>query len=433
MNYAFIRPNNNVRISHKSLSLIFIRPTKRFFVNTYALPRNSKAWQNALEGVQRLLPQNAAHNIDDLENLPIFAVVIVIHTSAMTALMADGQDMESVVQTWVSDQRGWLAVAVADDEQAIAHAHKISTHESLSGVHVYRYLLIPTDDKQMTPSRKEAIAHIIDEQLTSYLRQTLKPKLDHGITLDGDVTELTAEQLEKVSKHQHLDVHILSIAQMLRPHKLVCFDMDSTLIEQEVIVELAAMAGIEHKVAEITEAAMRGEMEFSESFARRVALLEGLDVSVMDDIIKERITFSAGAFATIKALNANGCRTVLVSGGFLPFAKYVAQTLGMDEYYANPLMEMGGKLTGSTDTNIIDGKAKARIVTHLAHEMGVGMDQVVCVGDGANDLPMMHLSDIGVAYRAKPIVRAKADTSVNVTGLEGVLYAMGHRFDRTDE
>lgn len=399
-------------------------------MNTYALPKDSKAWQNALSDVQHLLPQDVAHSIDNLNDLPIFAVIIVIHSQAMMELMNDHKDMDMVIQAWVSEQRGWLAVAVADDAQAIANAHQISTHESLSDVHVYRYLLIPTDDKHMTPSKKEAIAHIIDEQLTTYLRQTLKSKMGDDPKIEGDVAELTAEQLAKLSKHQHLDVHILSIAQMLRPHKLVCFDMDSTLIHQEVIVELAGMAGVSNKVAEITEAAMRGEMDFSESFAKRVALLEGVDISVVDDIIKERITFSEGAFATIKALKANGCHTVLVSGGFIPFAKHVAQTLGMDEYHANPLMELGGKLTGMTDTNIIDGKAKARIVARIADEMGISMDKVVCVGDGANDLPMMGLSDIGVAYKAKPIVRAKADTSVNITGLEGVLYAMGHRFDK---
>ena len=206
--------------------------------------------------------------------------------------------------------------------------------------------------------------------------------------------------------------------------------MDSTLIEQEVIVELAKMAGVADKVEKITESAMHGEMDFNESFAKRVALLEGVDILVIDEIIKERISFCQGAYATIKALKHKGCRTVLISGGFTPFAKYVAQSLGMDEYHANPLLCADGKLTGKVDKHIIDGKAKARIVARIADAMAIDMEEVVCVGDGANDLPMMAISDIGVAYKAKPIVRVKADAAVNITGLEGVLYALGHRFDK---
>ncbi|MGK8253088.1 phosphoserine phosphatase SerB [Moraxella lacunata] len=322
-------------------------------------------------------------------------------------------------------------MAVFDDETAVANAHLIGTHEHLSDVAVYRYLLIPTDHKEMSADKREAVAHIIDEQLTAYLRKTLKPKPNYQFQVDetGQVSELTDEQMAQLKKG-YIDVHILSIAQVLRRHKLVCFDMDSTLIHQEVIVELARMAGVADKVDRITESAMHGEVDFNESFAKRVALLEGVDVSVVDEIIKNHISFSDGAFATIKALKSKGCRTVLISGGFTPFAKYVAQSLGMDEYHANSLLSADGKLTGKVDKYIIDGKAKARIVAHVADKMAIDMEEVVCVGDGANDLPMMAISDIGIAYKAKPIVRVKADASVNITGLEGVLYAMGHRFDK---
>lgn len=400
-------------------------------MNTYALPKDSKAWQNAIDRVAHLLPEGTTGSIQALKQLPVFAIILVVAKTAVDELTDSGRQMDDVVQAWSSEQRGWQAVVVADDEMAVANAHLIGTHEHLSDVAVYRYLLIPTDHKEMSADKREAVAHIIDEQLTAYLRKTLKPKPNYQFQVDetGQVSELTPEQLTQFKKG-YIDVHILSIAQTLRRHKLVCFDMDSTLIHQEVIVELARIAGVADKVAEITESAMRGEIDFNESFAKRVALLEGVDVSVVDEIIKDHISFSEGAFATIKALKSKGCRTVLISGGFVPFAKYVAETLGMDEYHANPLLATGGKLTGRVERGIIDGKAKARIVAHVADKMAIDMEEVVCVGDGANDLPMMAISDIGVAYKAKPIVRVKADTSVNITGLEGVLYAMGHRFDK---
>ena len=163
-----------------------------------------------------------------------------------------------------------------------------------------------------------------------------------------------------------------------------------------------------------------------------MALLEDLPLDVVGQIIQKNITFSQGAYALMRALRAKGCKTVLVSGGFEPFAQYVAQTLGMDEYYANPLLSADGKLTGYTDPNILDGKQKAAIVARSAERLGIDMKYVVCVGDGANDLPMMAISGMGIAYKAKPIVQAKADAAINITGLEGVLYALGYRFDKTD-
>ncbi|MEJ6068358.1 phosphoserine phosphatase SerB, partial [Psychrobacter sp. 16-Bac2893] len=234
----------------------------------------------------------------------------------------------------------------------------------------------------------------------------------------------------------HLDVvdcHILSVGHMLRTHKLACFDMDSTLIEQEVIVELAKTAGIGEQVETITEAAMRGEMDFDESFAQRVALLQGIPTSVLDEICS-RLTLSTGARATISALKALGYHTVLVSGGFTYFARYIAEQLGIDEVHANSLDIEEGEVTGHIQLPIVNGAKKAAIVAHTAERLGITMSQVVCVGDGANDLPMMALADLGVAFNAKPIVQARADAAVNVTGLEGVLYALGYpAFVRSSE
>ena len=394
-------------------------------MNTYALPKDSKAWQNAIDRV------GSIGSIQALKQLPVFAIIVVVAKTAVDELTVNGCQVDDVVQAWTKTQRGWQAVVVFDDDASLANAHLVGTHESLTDVAVYRYLLIPTDHKEMSADKREAVAHIIDQQLTAYLKKTLTPKPNYPFKINemGQVSELTDEQMAELKK-SHIDVHILSVAQVLRRHKLICFDMDSTLIEQEVIVELAKMAGVADKVEKITESAMHGEMDFNESFAKRVALLEGVDILVIDEIIKERISFCQGAYATIKALKHKGCRTVLISGGFTPFAKYVAQSLGMVEYHANPLLCADGKLTGKVDKHIIDGKAKARIVARIADAMAIHMEEVVCVGDGANDLPMMAISDIGVAYKAKPIVRVKGDAAVNITGLEGVLYALGHRFDK---
>jgi phosphoserine phosphatase len=201
--------------------------------------------------------------------------------------------------------------------------------------------------------------------------------------------------------------------------------MDSTLIEQEVIVELAKTAGIGEEVEAITEAAMRGEIDFDESFAQRVALLKGTSTDVLDDICS-RLTLSTGARTTISALKALGYHTVLVSGGFTYFARYIAEQLGIDEVHANALDIEEGEVTGHVQWPIVNGAKKAAIVEHTAERLGIEMSQVVCVGDGANDLPMMALADLGVAYHAKPIVQARADAAINVTGLEGTLYALGY-------
>lgn len=380
---------------------------------TYALPKNSKAWYNVLSQSADLLPSGVnCHDVDALADLPIFAVVVVVNNKALDQNVAQADRpklITSIMQDYIKTLPKWRLQIVYDDETAKTNADSVVVGGTLSDVSVARYLILPADDTQMSPAKRDAAARMIDDQLTSFLRKRLEP--NHG-------------------ENDHVDVHILNVSKVLREHKLVCFDMDSTLIEQEVIVELAKMCGIEDKVSEITERAMRGEIEFAESFAERVALLEGVPDSVVDDIIKKHITFQTGAYAVIRALKAKGCTTVLVSGGFEPFARHVAQMLGMDEYYANPLLVADGKLTGYASEPILDGRQKAMIVGKVAERLGVPMTDVVCVGDGANDLPMMAISGLGVAFKAKPIVQVKADVAVNITGLEGVLYALGHRFDK---
>ena len=389
---------------------------------SYSLPKDSKAWQQAVDSVASLLPEGTnLQDFDALQSLPVFALIVVLPTHVSSL------DIHQYVQSWVDEQPNWHLVTVAEDADANFVDVEIAdidttqpfAKRSFVDVQVFRYLLVPVTDTLMHPAKKTAAAHIIDDQLTTRLRHDLAEDYKNS------QSAISSEHLDVV------DCHILSLGHMLRTHKLACFDMDSTLIEQEVIVELAKTAGIGEQVEAITEAAMRGEVDFDESFAQRVALLKGIPTSVLDDICS-RLSLSTGARTTISALKALGYHTVLVSGGFTYFARYIAEQLGIDEVHANALDIEDGEVTGHVQLPIINGAKKAAIAEHTAERLGIDMSQVVCVGDGANDLPMMALADLGVAFNAKPIVQARADAAVNVTGLEGVLYALGYpAFART--
>ncbi|MGB3109192.1 MAG: phosphoserine phosphatase SerB [Psychrobacter alimentarius] len=384
---------------------------------SYSLPKDSKAWQQAVDSVASLLPNDTnLQDFDALQSLPVFALIVVLPARVSTL------DIHQYVQSWVDEQPNWHLVTVAEDADASFVNITVSDTEPMAGnaqrlpftqSQVFRYLLVPVTDTLMHPGKKTAAAHIIDDQLTTRLRRDLTESYKNTYRTDS------ADSLDVV------DCHILSVGHMLRTHKLACFDMDSTLIEQEVIVELAKAAGVGEKVEAITEAAMRGEIDFDESFAQRVALLKGLSTDVLDEICG-RLTLSTGARTTISALKALGYHTVLVSGGFTYFARYIAEQLSIDEVHANPLDIEDGEVTGHVQLPIVNGAKKAAIVEHTAERLGIEMSQVVCIGDGANDLPMMAIADLGVAYRAKPIVQARADAAINATGLEGTLYALGY-------
>ena len=209
-----------------------------------------------------------------------------------------------------------------------------------------------------------------------------------------------------------------------RNRRLVAFDMDSTLIEAEVIDELAREAGVGDEVIAITESAMRGELDFAESFRRRVALLKGLDSAALE-AVAGRLKVTEGAEHLITTLREMGYKTAILSGGFTYFAHYLQQKLGIDYVYANELDIEDNKVTGEVKGDIVDGERKAQLLRQLAESQGINLQQVIAVGDGANDLPMLSIAGLGIAFRAKPLVKKSAEQSISTLGLDAILYLLG--------
>lgn len=210
-----------------------------------------------------------------------------------------------------------------------------------------------------------------------------------------------------------------------RNRRLVVFDMDSTLIKQEVIDELALEAGVGAQVSEITEQAMRGEIDFDESLEKRVALLKGLSEDALATVA-DRLELNEGAERLINHLNHLGMKTAILSGGFRYFGERLQQRLKMDYLHANSLEIVDGKLTGKVIGEIVNGACKARLLGEIAAKEGLLLDQVIAVGDGANDLPMLGKAGLGIAFHAKPLVRETASHSLSQLGLDAILYLMGY-------
>jgi phosphoserine phosphatase len=288
-----------------------------------------------------------------------------------------------------------------------------------------------------------------------HLARASKAVADHGLNIDGirrlsgriplndteaitnacielttrgtpDDTDKLSSDLLRIASETDIDIALQEDSIYRRSRRLVCFDMDSTLIQAEVIVELAKAAGVGDQVHEITEAAMRGEIDFTESFKRRVALLKGLDESVLEGIAKN-LPITEGAIKLTHTLKKLGFKTAILSGGFNYFGNHLKKIFNIDYVYANELEIVDGKVTGRVTGTVVDGQRKKELLQELAAKENIHLKQVVAVGDGANDLPMLSVAGLGIAFHAKPVVKQTAKQSISTLGLDSILYLIGVR------
>ncbi len=270
-------------------------------------------------------------------------------------------------------------------------------------------------------------------QATTLEASQLQPMLD--LAHPAQVVQLAANvwRLEQADPARRADIATLCATQQIDANwvtsdlrldqfRLVAMDMDSTLITIECIDEIADMQGLKPQVAEITERAMRGELDFCQSLNQRVALLAGLDAGALERVYQERLHLSPGAELMLAAVKAAGLKTLLVSGGFTFFTERLKQRLGLDYTHANTLEIIDGRLTGRVLGTIVDAVEKRATVARVCHEMGISPQQAIVMGDGANDLQMMGIAGLSLAFRAKPVVRQQASVAFNFVGLDGLMH-----------
>ncbi len=240
-----------------------------------------------------------------------------------------------------------------------------------------------------------------------------------------DAEEMRARFLA-FAQESGIDIAMQEEAHFGRKRRLIAFDMDSTLITAEIIDELAKMKGVGEEVSRVTEAAMRGELDFKQSFTRRLSLLRGLPQARVFELL-DRVPLTDGAERLISTLKSHGYRTAILSGGFTFFGRHLQAMLGIDYLHANELEIQDGIVTGNVVPPIMDGARKAEKLQEIAAEMGIALNDVIAVGDGANDLPMLNLAGMGIAYRAKPLVRQSAQHAISTVGLDAILYLLDIR------
>lgn len=322
----------------------------------------------------------------------------------------------------------------------------VEEYENWVGMQGKNRYILTLLGRKLSAKQIAAVTHIIANQglnIDSIKRLTGRVPLDErkanvracielSVRADPQNREDMQRQLMKLSSELEMDFSLQQDSMYRRMRRLICFDMDSTLIQTECIDELAERAGVGEQVKAITERAMRGEIDFIESFTERVALLKGLDESVMIDIA-EKLPITEGVERLMFVLKRYGYKIAILSGGFTYFGNYLKRKFGIDYVYANELEIADGKLTGRYLGDVVDGKRKAELLRLIAQVENVDIAQTIAVGDGVNDLPMLSTAGLGIAFHAKPKVVENARQSINTIGLDGVLYFLGFKDSYLEE
>jgi len=356
----------------------------------------------------------------------LFRIHNKIHSGdAMKDLLFKASEMGVNIKfSWVSDERynNWV------NRQGMGRYIVTLLGKSLLAEQVARVTKVIAGENLNIDSIKRITGRTpldkSDEKVRSCIELSVRGDLNNRVKIQRHLVQLSAE----------LDVDISFQEDNIfrRNRRLICFDMDSTLIKTEVIDELADKAGVGEEVRAITEAAMRGEIDFQESFSKRVSLLKGLDENILKEIA-ENLPIMEGADKLMSVLKRCGFKIAILSGGFTYFGEQLKKRFGVDYVYANELEIENGKLTGRYIGDVVDGKRKAELLRLIAQVEHIDLQQTIAVGDGANDLPMINLAGLGIAFHAKPKVKENAGQSISTIGLDGILYFLGFRDIHIDE
>ena len=379
-------------------------------------------------------------------------------TSAFTILLADaGATLLDIGQAVIHNSLtfGLMVKVDADRVEGLNEAFKVLAERARVNVNVstitperyrawideqkHQRFIVTLLGAHISAAQLAAVTHrFVDHGLNIDLMERLSgrdaaarpthPRMCIEFTLSGGTgnTADLRKSLLSLADEEDFDIAVQQDSIFRRNRRLVVFDMDSTLIQMEVIDELARRAGVYDAVAEITASAMRGDIDFPTSFRRRMALLRGTSADALDDVARE-LPLTPGTRRLMRTLKTLGYKTAIISGGFTFFAKRLQTELGFDFIYAHELEIADGKLTGEIVNEVIDGPRKAEILQEIAARENIALAQTIAVGDGANDLPMLSIAGIGVAFHAKPLVRAKAQHSISSMGLDALLYLLGIR------
>ena len=286
--------------------------------------------------------------------------------------------------------------------------------------------------KKLSAEQLSRVTQIISGR-TSLVKTTNYQRASIQLSIRGEIKDKSdfTSKIMQVSKDLDIDIAFQEDNMYRRNKRLVCFDMDSTLIQTEVIDELAELAGVGAEVKAITECAMQGEIDFNESFIKRMKLLKGLKEEILQEVAV-RLPITEGARRLIGTLKKYGYKTAILSGGFTYFGHYLQKELDIDYVYANQLEIINGELTGHYLGDIVDGNKKAEYLQEIANKEQIHINQTIAIGDGANDLPMLNLAGLGIAFHAKPKVKDEAQSAISSIGLDGVLYLLGYQDKHID-